>query len=81
MLKRITWQQRCAALLLYNEEHELSCRELAEEFNYSKSQISTDLTLGYAIRVYPELEEVENYIDAIAFVKMKGFHRKLNDGE
>lgn len=73
-----TWQRRVESMVEYNEEHNLSCRDLAEQLNISKSQASTDLTLGYALRVYNELEEVANYTDALKFVKDKNFNRHGN---
>lgn len=76
---RQPWQRRVENLVEHNEKYNLSCRDLADEFNKSKSQISADLNLGYALRVYPELEQVENYVDALAFIKVKNFRRKLDD--
>lgn len=78
MLKKLTWQERVTKLVEYNEKHELSCRELAYEFNFSKSQVNADLNLGYALRVFSELERIDNYVKALAFIKQKKFHRKID---
>lgn len=79
VLKRLTWQERTTALVSYYEQHESTCRELADEFNMSKTHIGRDLNLGYALRVYPQLEKVEGYNEAVEFIKKVGFKRKLDD--
>lgn len=76
--KRQTWQQRSTALLEHQRETGKSIRELADELECSKSRIAQDLTLGAALLVYPNLDKITKYNDAVAYVKKKRFTRGNN---
>lgn len=36
-----------------------------------------DINLAIALKVYPKLAEIKNYVDAVKFLKKKKFNRKL----
>ena len=74
-LKKMRWQQRVVATEKYQKEYTLSVRQLADEFECSKSRVAMDLTLAAALRVYPQLDKVEKYNEAVAFIKKKGFKK------
>jgi len=76
--KKSTWQDTCKELVKAQEENSLSCRELSHIVGYSHGTISQCLTLGYALRVYPELEKIKHLTKALEFIKDKKFKRKIN---
>lgn len=75
--KKQTWQERSIALLRHQQETGKSIRELADELECSKSRIANDLNLGAALKVYPGLEKIKKYNDAVAYLKKKRFTRQV----
>lgn len=71
-LKKIKWQERAISTEKYQKEYDLSLRQMADEFETSKSQVGRDLTLAAALRVFPQLEKM-SYTEALAFIKKKNF--------
>lgn len=75
MIKK-TWQERVKELEKYNEVHQLSIRGLATVTGLSLGKLCQDLNLAAALRVYPDLEKEEKYVNAVYFMKKKKFKRE-----
>jgi hypothetical protein len=77
--KKMSWQIKCSEMVEQHEKDFDSVRDMAEEFGYSVGSIAQFLTVGYAMRVYPEIEQMTHFTSALNFVKMRKFKRNFDD--
>ena len=77
-IRKLTWQQFARSLRKAQVDDALSIRELCDEYNYSIGKIHSYLTLAEALDQFPELDRIEKYSDAVAFIRTKDFHRSSN---